>query len=270
VVEKRKEEWYMRIIVCIKQVPDTQDIKIDPETNTLIREGVPSIMNPLDAYAVEEAIRIKEKSGGEVIAISMGPPQAEDVLREAIGMGADSAILLTDMRFKGADTLATSYTLKTTIERIGDYNLIMCGKQAIDGDTAQVGPEIAELLGIPQVTYVRKIEEIDERRAVVERMTEWGYQVIETPLPAVFTVVKEINMPRLPSLRGKMKARSVEIPHWGLDDIKTDEKKIGLLGSPTKVIEIFTPERKKAGEKFMGTKEEAAEKIVKFLKNLSL
>jgi electron transfer flavoprotein beta subunit len=259
----------MRIIVCIKQVPDTQDIKIDPDTNTLVREGVPSIMNPLDAYALEEALRIKERNGGEVISISMGPPQAEDVLREAVGMGADNAILLTDARFKGADTLATSYTLNKAIGKMGDYNLIICGKQAIDGDTAQVGPEIANLLGIPQVTYVRKIEEINEDEAVVERMTEWGYQVIETPLPALFTVVKEINVPRLPSLRGKIKAKSVEIPHWGLDDIEAEEERVGLSGSPTKVIEIFTPERKKSGEKFMGTKEEAAEKIVKFLKGIS-
>lgn len=259
----------MRIIVCIKQVPDTQDIKIDPETNTLIREGVPSIMNPLDAYALEEAIRIKEKGGGEVIVISMGPSQAEDILREAIGMGADNAVLLTDVKFKGADTLATSYTLKKAIEKIGDYNLILCGKQAIDGDTAQVGPEIAELLGIPQVTYVRKIEEIDEKRAVIERMTEWGYQVIETFLPALFTVVKEINVPRLPSLRGKIKAKSAEIPHWGLDDIETEQERVGLSGSPTQVIKIFTPERKKTGKKFVGTKEEAADKIIEFLKDIS-
>ncbi|MCK4328864.1 electron transfer flavoprotein subunit beta/FixA family protein [candidate division WOR-3 bacterium] len=259
----------MRIIVSVKQVPDTQDVKIDPETNTLIREGVPSIMNPLDAYAVEEALRIKESKEVEIIVISMGPPQAEDVLREAIGMGADKAILLTDQRFKGADTLATSYTLKKAIEKIGDYNLIMCGKQAIDGDTAQVGPELAESLGIPQVTYIRKIEEIDENRAVVERMTEWGYQVIETPLPAVFTVVKEINIPRLPSLRGKMKAKSAEITQWGLEDIGADEKKVGLSGSPTCVVKIFTPERKKAGEKFTGSKEEAADKILKFLKSIS-
>jgi len=259
----------MKIIVCIKQVPDTQDIKIDPETNTLIREGVPSIMNPLDAYALEEAIRIKEKGGGEVIVLSMGPSQAEDILREAIGMGADNAVLLTDVKFKGADTLATSYTLKKAIEKIGNYNLILCGKQAIDGDTAQVGPEIAELLGIPQVTYVRKIEEIDEKRAVIERMTEWGYQVIETFLPALFTVVKEINVPRLPSLRGKIKAKSAEIPHWGLNDIEAEQERVGLSGSPTKVIKIFTPERKKMGKKFMGTREEAADKVIEFLKDIS-
>ncbi|OYD14005.1 electron transfer flavoprotein subunit beta [candidate division WOR-3 bacterium JGI_Cruoil_03_44_89] len=259
----------MRIIVCIKQVPDTQDIKIDPDTNTLIREGVPSVMNPLDAYALEEAIRIREKGEAEVIAISMGPPQAEDALREAIGMGADGAVLLTDMKFKGADTLATSSTLGKTIEKIGNYDLILCGKQATDGDTAQVGPEIAEFLGIPQVTYVRKIEEINEKGAVVERMTEWGYQVIETPLPALLTVVKEINVPRLPSLRGKIRAKSAEIPHWGLRDIEVEEEKVGLSGSPTRVIEIFTPERKKSGEKFTGTREEAAEKIIEFLKGVS-
>lgn len=259
----------MRIIVSIKQVPDTQEVKIDPETNTIIREGVPSIMNPFDANAVEEAIRIKEKSAAEVIVISMGPLQAEEALREAIGMGADSAILLTDERFRGADTLATSYTLKKAIENIGDYNLILCGKQAIDGDTAQVGPELAEMLGIPQTTYVRKIDQIDENRAVVERMTEWGYQVIEVSLPALFTVVKEINVPRLPSLRGKMKAKTAEIPRWGLEEIGVEENRVGLSGSPTWVVKIFTPERKKSGEKFRGSKGEAADKILEFLKNLS-
>ncbi len=259
----------MRIIVSIKQVPDTQDVKIDPETNTIVREGVPSIMNPLDTYAVEEAIRLKEKIEAEVIVISMGPPQAEEILREALGMGADSVILLTDDRFKGADTLATSYTLKMAVEKIGDYNLIICGKQAIDGDTAQVGPELAEMLGIPQVTYVRKIDEIDDTKAVVERMTEWGYQLIETSLPALFTVVKEINVPRLPSLRGRIRAKNAEIPRWGLDDIGADENRVGLMGSPTWVTKVFTPERKKAGEKFEGSREEAAERILEFLKNLS-
>ncbi len=256
----------MKIIVCIKQVPDTQDIKIDPETNTLIREGTPSIMNPHDGYALEEALKIREKvSSSEVIALSMGPPQAEDTLREAVAMGADRAILLTDERFKGADTLATSYTLAKAIEKIGGYSLILCGKQAIDGDTAQVGPEIAELLELPQVTYIRKIEKIEERKAVAERMTEWGYQVIETPLPALFTVVKEINVPRLPSLRGRLKAKSTEIPHWRLEDIKADKDLVGLRGSPTRVIKIFTPEYKKEGERFEGSPSEAADRLLKFL-----
>ena len=257
----------MKIIVCIKQVPDTQDIRIDPDTNTLIREGVPSIINPLDTYAIEEALRIKEKNGStEVIVVSMGPPQAEDALREAVAMGADSAILLTDTAFKGGDTLATSYVLTKAIEKIGDFDLVMCGKQAIDGDTAQVGPEIAEQLGIPQVSYVRKIEEISKKRAVVERMTEWGYQVIETPLPALFTVVKEINVPRLPSIRGRIRAKNMDIPKWGMQEIEVKEKDVGLKGSPTCVIKIFTPEHKKEGKKFEGTPEEAAEKLMEFLK----
>ena len=202
----------MNIIVCIKQVPNTTQVRINPETNTLIREGVESVINPFDMYAIEEAIRLKEKLGGKVTVVTMGPPQAEIALREAISLGCDEAVLITDRQFAGSDTWATSYVVSQAIKKIGKYDLILCGKQASDGDTAQVGPGISTFLDIPQVTYVKKIEEIKpEENARVERMTEEGFDIIETPLPCLLTVVKEINEPRLPSLKGKMKAKKAEI-----------------------------------------------------------
>src|SRR3989338_4813938 len=190
----------MEIIVCIKQVPETTQVQIDPQTNTLIREGVKSIINPFDMYAIEEGIRLKEKFGGKVTVITMGPPQAESALREAIALGADEAVLVSDRAFAGSDTWATSFTMATAIKKMGKFDLIICGKQASDGDTAQVGPGISVHLDIPQVTFVKKIEEIKDGLAKVERLTEEGFDVIQTPLPALLTVVKEINTPRLPSL----------------------------------------------------------------------
>jgi len=184
----------MKIIVLVKQVPNTTDVKIDPETNTLKREGVESCINPFDMYAIEEGIRVRERMGeGEVVVISMGPPQAEEALREAISMGCDRAILLSDRKFAGSDTWATSYTISQAVRKIDDYGLILCGKQASDGDTAQVGPGVSMHMNVPQVTYVKKIEKIDKSGATVERMTEEGFEIIETPLPAVLSVVKEIN-----------------------------------------------------------------------------
>ncbi len=256
----------MNIIVCIKQVPNTTEVKINPETNTLIREGVESIINPFDTYAIEEGVRLKEKLGGKTIALSMGPPQAEEALREAISLGCDEAILVTDKRFAGSDTWATSYTLSQAIKKIKDYDLIICGKQASDGDTAQVGPGISTHLDIPQVTYVRKIEEITDGTAKVERMTEEGYEIIELGLPALFTVVKEINEPRLPSLRGKMKAKKQDIITWDADIINCNIDEIGLDGSPTRVIKIFTPPPRKSGEILKGSPHEVAEKLVSSLR----
>ena len=223
----------MNIIVCIKQVPETTEVKINPETNTLIREGVKSIINPFDMYAIEEAVRLKEKFGGKATVISMGPPQAEAALREAISMGIDEGILVCDRAFAGSDTWATSYTLTAAIKKIGAFDLIICGKQASDGDTAQVGPGISAHLDIPQVTYVKKIEEVKDKSMRVERMMEEGYEVIETPLPALITVVKEINEPRLPSLKGMIKAKSAKLITWGQKDLNLDPQGIGLCGSPT-------------------------------------
>lgn len=252
----------MKIVVCVKQVPDTTEVKINPETNTLIREGVASIINPFDMYAVEEAIRIKEKVGGTVVILSMGPSQVADALRELIAMGADQAVLLSDRAFAGADTLATSYALSKGIEKIGAVDLILCGKQAIDGDTAQVGPEIAEKLGIPHITYVKKVNEVNDGQMIVERMNEDGFERVQLPIPALLTVVKEINEPRLPSLKGKMRAKSAEIPIWSAEAIGAEPAKIGLNGSPTWVKKIFIPEIKCQGEIFEGSPEDAVKALV--------
>ena len=258
----------MNIVVCIKQVPNTTQVRINPETNTLIREGVESIINPFDMYAIEEALRLKEKFGGKVIVLTMGPPQAEDALREAISMGCDDAILLTDRHFAGSDTWATSYALSRAIKKIKDYGIVICGKQASDGDTAQVGPGIATWLDLPQVAYVKKIEEIKENQARMERMTEEGFDIIETPLPCLITVVKEINEPRLPSLKGKIRSKKAEITKWNAEDLACDFDKIGLDGSPTRVVKIFTPSPRKGGQILKGDTGEIVEKLVKELKDV--
>ena len=257
----------MNVIVCIKQVPNTTQVRINPETNTLIREGVESVINPFDMYAIEEGIRLKEKLGGKVTVITMGPPQAEEALREAISLGCDEAILLTDRNFAGGDTWATSYVLSQAVKKIGDYHIILCGKQASDGDTAQVGPGISTHLNIPQVTYVKKIEKIDEKSARVERMTEEGFEIIETPVPCLFTVVKEINEPRLPSLKGKMRSKKAEIRKMTAEDLSCDFDKIGLDGSPTRVVKIFTPPARKGGEILKGDTQEIVERLAKELKS---
>lgn len=260
----------MNILVMIKQVPETTDVKIDPETNTLKREGVQSIINPFDMYAIEEGIRIKERVGesSKVTVISMGPPQAMEALKEAISMGCDEAVLLSDRKFAGSDTWATSYTLSQAIKKIGDYDIVLCGKQASDGDTAQVGPGISTHLDIPQVTYVKKIEDIDPDKVRVERMTEEGHDVVEVPLPVVLTVVKEINEPRLPSLKGKMKAKKIEIPTWTAEDISCGPGKIGLDGSPTRVVKVFTPPPRGGGEMLEGEPDEVAKVLSEKLKDV--
>lgn len=236
----------MEILVCIKQVPDTAEVKIDPVTNTLIRQGVPSIVNPFDKNALEAALQLKDKHGGKVTVISMGPPQAKDALKECLAMGADQALLISDRAFGGSDTLATSYTLAAAIRKIGTYDIIFCGKQAIDGDTAQVGPEIAEHLGIAQITYVAKIE-VDGDTASVEREYEEGYGVITAKLPLLISVVKSINEPRYPTIKATMKANRAEIPVWTMADLDVDEEKLGLKGSPTQVRRIFTPPQRTGG-----------------------
>lgn len=258
----------MHFVVCIKQVPDTHDVRINPETNTLMREGVESIINPFDMYAIEEAVRLRERLGGTVTALTMGPPQAESALREAIAMGVNQGILVSDRAFAGSDTWATSYTLSKALEKIGDYTIILFGKQASDGDTAQVGPGVATHLDLPQITYVRKIEEVDESRIVAERLLETGFESIESPLPCVLTVVKEINEPRLPSLKGKMAARKAEIVKWTAEDIGGDPDKLGLNGSPTKVVKIFSPPPREGGEMIEGEPDEIARKLAEKLKDI--
>lgn len=258
----------MEIIVCIKQVPNTTDVKIDPVTHTLIREGVESVINPFDTYAIEEGVRLKEKFGGKVTVITMGPPQAEKSLKEAISLGCDEAILISDRKFAGSDTWATSYILSSAIKKIGNFDIVICGKQASDGDTGQVGPGIAAHLDIPQVTFVKKIEKIENNLAVVQRMTEEGYEVIETPLPCLLTVVKEINTPRLPSIKGMMKAKSYKPLVWSSNDLQLDENMIGLKGSPTRVVKIFTPPPRKGGEILEGNPQEVSKELVELLKDV--
>jgi len=269
---KADKEEKVKIVVCIKQVPETTEVKINPQTNTLMREGVASITNPFDEFALEEALLTKEKYGGEVHVISMGPPQAMEVLKNALAVGADKVYLVSDVAFAGADTLATAYTLAKTIEKIGGVDLVICGKQAIDGDTAQVGPGVATRLGFPQLTYVAKVREVDpaKKRIVVERMLEHGREVVESSLPVVMTVVKDINEPRLPSLLGIKKAAKATIPTWTAKEIGIDENRVGLKGSPTWVWKIFSPEARGGGEVLKGELTEVVPLLVNKLMNLKL
>jgi len=252
----------MKIIVCVKQVPDAKDVRLDPVTNTLAREGVESIMNPYDQYALEEGVRLKEKHGGEVVVVTMGPPQAEEMLRLAISCGADRAVLVSDRSFAGADTWATAYTLEHAIKKIGSYDVILCGKQAIVGDTAQVGPGLATRLGIPYLTCIQKVREENGKGLVVERMMDDGYDVVAVDYPALLTVVKDINQPRVPSLKGKMKAKKAEIERFNAEDIGADPACIGLPGSPTKVVEVFPPEARGGRAVLTGTLDEQLDQLV--------
>ncbi|MCL5022442.1 MAG: electron transfer flavoprotein subunit beta/FixA family protein [Nitrospirae bacterium] len=257
----------MKIVVCMKQVPDTAEVRINPETNTLIRDGVTSIINPYDMHALEAALQIKEKAAGAVTVVTMGPPQAEMILREALATGADEAVLLTDRGFAGSDTWATSYTLSRAIGKLG-ADIVICGKQAIDGDTAQVGPEIAEFLDIPHVSYVRKIEDIRPGAIRVQRLMDEGYDIVESSLPVLLTVVRELNQPRLPSLKGKMAAKKAVITRWTSSDVDADPGKIGLQGSPTQVKNIFAPQAKKDRKMLEGNAEQQTDALVRELRGL--
>lgn len=263
----------MKIFVCVKQVPGVSEVKIDPKTNTLVREGIISVINPNDRNAVELALTLKEKHGAEIVVLSMGPPQAEEILREAIAMGADKGFLLTDRAFAGADTLATSYTLALAIKKIlresnsEEKYLVICGAQAIDGDTGQVPPELAEELGIPQVAYVLNVE-LNEDKLVAERkFRAVEIVVIETKLPALISVLSDINKPRYPSMAGILKAHDdSKIIHFDADALNADKSKIGLNGSNTEVWKIFSPERKGDHIILKGTLEEIALQLCENLK----
>jgi electron transfer flavoprotein beta subunit len=238
----------MRIVACIKQVPDTTQVQIDPVTNTLVREGIPFIVNPYDTHALEEGLRLKDRFGLTMTALSMGPLNAEATLRKALALGVDQAILLSDRVFGGADTLATSKVLATAIKRLSDSDevcLVICGKQTIDGDTAQVGPGIASRLGFSQLTLVDRIEHLDlERRTVrVRRKLEGRYEIVEAPLPALITVVREINRPRYPTVPMRLAAVSATVEIWNNEVLQLDVSRIGLKGSPTWVSKIFSPQR---------------------------
>jgi electron transfer flavoprotein beta subunit len=263
------------IIACIKQVPDTAEVKIDQKTNTLIREGVPSIINPFDLNAVEAGLLLRERFGGTVTVVSMGPPQVETALREALSLGVDQAVLLCDRAFAGADTLATSYTLAAGIKKIGSFDLILCGKQAIDGDTAQVGPEIAEWLDIPHLTYVRSIDEAfltepDRASITVSRLVDGGYERASASLPALLTVEREVNEPRLPSYRASLRAKTQGITIWGAADLSADPERIGIPGSPTRVSRIFVPEYDRQGQLFAGSPQDQAKALIVALRSAGL
>ena len=258
----------LKIIVCIKQVPETQEVRLDPVTHTLKREGIAAIINPFDLYALEEALRVKEDQGGKVTVLTMGPPQAEAALREALGYGPDAAVLLSDKKFAGADTWATSLTLARAIEKLGGADLIFCGKQAIDGDTAQVGPMLATILNIPLVAWARKLTFNAPGRLKVERLLDHGYDAVEVSLPDLITVVKEINEPRVPSFKAKLRAKKETIPVWGLADLDLKPEEVGLSGSFTQVIKVFPPPARGTPEVWQGPAPELAARLWQRLKNM--
>lgn len=263
----------MRLAVLVKQVPATDNVKIDENTGTMVREGVESELNPLDLYAVEEAVRIKERLGEdtELTVISMGPTSAVEAIKEAIAMGCDRGYLLCDRRFAGADTLATAYALSAALRKLGPFDLILAGLRATDGETGQVGPSVAAQLGVPVLTYVSKIEDLASGSIRVERTVEGGVEIVECGLPAVVTVVKAINEPRVPSFKGKMKAKRAEIPLLTPDDIDADPGRLGLFGSPTRVVKVFRPKLARQCTMVTATDPaQAAERIFQFLKQRSL
>lgn len=257
----------MKIVVCVKQVPDTADIKWT-ENNTMVREGVESILNPFDEYALETAIRIKEANPDATItAVTMGPPQAKDVLKRAIAMGADEAILISDKKFAGADTQATSRTLSTAIKnKVGSYDLILCGMFAIDGDTAQTGPSIAEHLGLPQVTYAKEVQYSGGNTIIAKREVDEGLQTVQMQLPGVICMMKCDYEPRKPSIKGTMKANRTEIPEYNLEALELTPEQVGIKGSPTYVSKAFRPQVRNAGEIIQGADaKEAANKLIEKL-----
>ena len=257
----------MNILVAIKQVPETSNVKMDPETGTMIRSGVETVVNPLDLYAIEAALRLRDQLGGQVTALTMGPPQAVKALKEAMAMGCDGAVLVSDRKFGGADTWATSYTLAQAIKKIGAYDLILTGERATDGDTAQVGPGIAAWLDLPLATYVAHILEATPETLTVERLVEEGYQELSLPLPALVTVVKEVAAPRLPTLRGKKRAKAADIPVFSTENLELDPANIGLKGSPTKVVKIETPKVSRGGTVMQATDDQGVVQAVDQLMN---
>jgi len=258
----------MHIVVLVKQVPEIEKVKFDYEKGRLDRSSAGAMTNPFDLNALEAAVQIKEKIGGLVTAISMGPMKAEEALRDALARGADRAILLSDERFAGADTFATAYTLAAAIRKLGQFDLIICGEKTVDGDTAQVGPEVAEFLNIPHAAYVEGVLYVDKSWIVVKARVERGYYIMRLSLPALITVTKDVNNPRLPSLRDKLKAMRAPVTVWGYEDLSevSDPRCFGFEGSPTRVVRVFTPMTEKRGcQMISGAPQEVAEKIVQIL-----
>ena len=259
----------MDSIVLIKQVPDTTEVKLDPKTGNLIREGLKSIMNPDDAHALEAALVLKDRFGGKVTVVSMGPMQAIDVISEAIGMGADAGVLLTDRALSGADTWATSFTLSMAIKKVGHFDLIFSGRQAIDGDTAQIGPQVADWLGIPQATYVFDIEAVHPKHITVKRRLEDGYERLQCRIPALITVIGEMNNPRFPRVERLLGAcrEKAPIQVWNAADIGVKAQQVGLEGSLTHVIRTFAPKFKREGKILEGSKETVVRELIQKLKD---
>jgi electron transfer flavoprotein beta subunit len=257
----------MKLVVCVKQVPDTTEVKVDPKTHTLVRDGVPSILNPYDHYAVEECVRIKEEIGeGSVIVITMGPPQARSALMKCLALGADEAVLISDKAFAGSDTFATAYTLSQAIRKLGSIDMVFCGQQAIDGDTAQVGPEIAQQLGIPQVTYVEKIEIDDKHKLTIHKQTEDGYHILETKAPILLALLPPTSFqPEHPPFSSIMKAKKKPFNIWDAKNLGGDESKFGLDGSFTQVIKTYTPPSRGECEIIEKEGKEAAKKLGEIL-----
>jgi len=257
----------MNIVACVKQVPETTEVRIDPQTNALIREK--GIINPFDENAVEAALQLKEAHGGTVTAVCMGPPQAEEVLRGCIAMGADAGVLICDMAVRGSDTLATSYTLALAVRKLGDVDLVICGKQAIDGDTGQVGPGLAERLGWPQATFAIGLEVADNKLRA-RRVLDDFFEVVEVKLPAVVTVVKQVNDPRHPSMKNVLKAKKATIPTWTLADLEGDPSQAGFDGSPTQVIQVWPPRKKSGGRRMEGEAEAIVSELAQIIRDMNI
>jgi electron transfer flavoprotein beta subunit len=257
----------MKLIACIKQVPDTTEVKVDPNTHTLIREGIPSILNPYDHFAVEECVRIKEETdNGSVTVITMGPPQARSALMRCLALGADEAILISDKKFAGSDTWATAYTLSLAIKKLGKFDLVFCGQQAIDGDTAQVGPELAQQLGIPQITYVEKIEIDDKHKFTVHKQTEDGYNILNANVPLLFTLLPPTSFqPEHPPMSSILKAKKKPFHVWDAKTLEGDSSRFGLDGSFTQVIKTYTPPPRCDCEFIKGENKAVAKKLSEFL-----
>lgn len=258
----------MKIVVCIKQVPSTNEVQLDPVTNTILRDGRQSVVNPFDTYAVEQAVELKEAYTGTVTAVSMGIPATERLLRDVMARGVDRSMLLSDRAFAGADTLATAYTLALGIRRQGEFDLILCGKMAVDGDTAQIGPELAENLGIPHVTDVCEIEAIQDGYLCCKKTSDFGLMRVKVRLPALLTVVKDINMPRLPSIAGVRASLSAPFVMLGAQELSADVARIGLSGSPTQVVKTYTPKNTRKTRMLEGSSKEQAQEACRLIKEL--
>jgi electron transfer flavoprotein beta subunit len=263
----------MNIIVCIKQVPETSNVRMDEATGTMVRQGVESIVNPLDLYGIEAALRLRQQSGGRVTVLSMGPRDAEKAVREAIAMGCDAGVLLSDRAFAGSDTHATSYVLSRAISRLAPYDLVLTGTRATDGETGQVGPGIAAFLDLPVCTFVGRILAVDGRTLTVERLVETGHERLRLPMPCLLSVTNEVGYVRLPTLRGKQAARRAEVAVWGPDDLDADASLLGLKGSPTRVVKIEKPVVARHGRKVEARKlgaQGAAKELADYLQENGL